>query len=274
MNVIQTPRQCVRIRPLLDAYVSSELLAETNVDVLRHLDECPECTTFTGNRIQSRQLLKRAVSTIEVPAKLRTTIVSGLSRPLPSVKPRRWVEPRHWQAVAAGVALAILSSLVFGTVQRNASRTDRFLTVGWTDHARCALGAGLPDVAPSRESMMASLGGDYNVLLSVADRKLGDYRIRQGHRCRIQGREYAHLVLQKETSLMSVTVARKEAGDEFATPWFGSREVASGTKAGIAVAGFEVPAHFVYVLSNDPSPENQRVAEAVLPSMRSMFREQ
>lgn len=274
MNVIQTQRPCVRFRPLLDSYVSNELLMETNVEVLRHLEECPECATALDNRLRTRQLLKRAVATQAVPEKLRSGVLAGLTQPAPIVAPRaiRRETWRGWQAVAAGVALLMLSGFGLQVINRHHARTDELLAIGWRDHLHCALGAIYSSTPPSREVMMTRLGGEYNVLLSVADRKLGDYRLVEGHRCTVKGRDYAHLVLHKEGALLSVALAKKRGSDEFVAPWFGNREVASATKSGLSTSGFEAPGHVVFVVSNEELGENQRTAEVLAPSIRSILR--
>ena len=44
MNVISHgDSACEKIRGYLDSYISNELLVETNHEVLRHLEGCPDC---------------------------------------------------------------------------------------------------------------------------------------------------------------------------------------------------------------------------------------
>ena len=51
MNVIRfEPRDCQRIRAYLDSYINNELLVETMHDVLRHLEDCRDCTEALAER--------------------------------------------------------------------------------------------------------------------------------------------------------------------------------------------------------------------------------
>lgn len=65
---------CERIEEILDAYVSSELLVETCVEVNRHLARCAECTAAFELRQWMKGVLQRAVYRDSVPAHLRERI--------------------------------------------------------------------------------------------------------------------------------------------------------------------------------------------------------
>ena len=61
---------CEQTRKYLDSYISSELLVETNHDLLRHLDGCAACSAEAEARARLRNRLKAAVQSQDVPPEL------------------------------------------------------------------------------------------------------------------------------------------------------------------------------------------------------------
>src|SRR5512133_1263549 len=92
---------CGRTRKYLDSYISNELLIETNHEVLRHLESCPECSAEADARSMLRGRLKTAVRSqsmpVELPAKIRETIRARESR-----NASAWTMWRWPAAAAAG----------------------------------------------------------------------------------------------------------------------------------------------------------------------------
>ncbi len=54
-------KSCERIRNYLDAYLSSELLVETSLEVLGHLERCPRCERDLSDRQRLKASLKSAI---------------------------------------------------------------------------------------------------------------------------------------------------------------------------------------------------------------------
>jgi anti-sigma factor RsiW len=50
--------QCRDFRELADSYLSDELLVETNHDVIRHLETCPDCRRELAARRELRSKLR------------------------------------------------------------------------------------------------------------------------------------------------------------------------------------------------------------------------
>src|SRR3954447_11548874 len=98
---------CERTRKYLDSYVSNELLVETNHEVLRHLENCGECSAEAEARSQLRGRLKSAVRSLSIPAELPALVRERL-RAEASRKTSDWSWARWQAAGAAAVALAIV----------------------------------------------------------------------------------------------------------------------------------------------------------------------
>jgi anti-sigma factor RsiW len=271
MNVISGQRSCARIQPLLDCYVSNELLAETNSEIVRHLESCTVCGTASEQRLRAKEVLRRSVESIEVDAALRTRIRGKLVEPSAVVSMPR-PAPRARLAVAAAAAFCLFSGLGIYWTERHHAQTGALLGVGWINHRNCTLAGHYPDEIPTQEAMVTKLGPDYRELLTVANQRLGDFRIRQGHRCSHSGRQYAHLILQRGVVLASVAVLKK-AGTE-RMPWRLHPDAAvTGVKEGISIAVYDAGQHMVFVMSNLPDRENERLADGVAPPLRSMLQD-
>src|SRR5688572_30443520 len=74
MNVSQFQPKCEKIRSYFDSYLCNELLIETNHEVLKHLEACPECSSELGTRARLRNGLHQAVRKQPIPAGLEERI--------------------------------------------------------------------------------------------------------------------------------------------------------------------------------------------------------
>lgn len=250
MTVLRGQRECAQIRPLLDGYVSNELLVETGVEVMRHVAECPECLAELNGREQVRANVRRAVQGVRAPSGLEAQILRGIR----SNGRRRDPGWRVLTSIAAAVALLVLAGAAYFH-----RRVDGILHAGFANHLSCTLAGHYPDAIPAQEAMEQRLER-YAPLLTAVRGGLGDgYRIRQGHQCG-SSRRFAHVILQKDTVLMSVSVTRKAARESY--PWKRwAPRLHSAAFQGLEVAGFETGGHLVFVSSNQDRGENRASAE-------------
>ena len=58
--------QCREVRDLLDSFLGQELLVETNHELMRHLEGCPDCRAELDSRRQLRTALQRAFANAEL----------------------------------------------------------------------------------------------------------------------------------------------------------------------------------------------------------------
>lgn len=266
MKVVEGFKSCTRIRPMLDSYLSNELLVETNHDILNHLGECPECHQVLQSRGQMRDLLRRAITTVETPADLQENLAKRLRgvEPLPTARRRR----SQWTwVIAAALAIFAVGGLSIQTVAV-AARQDSLLRVGWTNHVSCTLGGGI--LGRTTDDPGDDLEPQYRQVLSAIREQMGGYRILRAHHCPVNGRRLAHLVLKKEHSLMSVSIMTKEKGERIPPRgWFGmSSPLPAIVASGVEVAGFETSNHLVFVTSNQSRAENMRIATSLAPRLR------
>jgi anti-sigma factor (TIGR02949 family) len=287
---------CEKTRKYLDAYVSNELTVETNHEVLRHIEGCPACAAEVDTRARLRSRLKTAVNAQSVPPELQVRIREQIRTSRPgSAAHLGWLRagwPR-W-AVATAAALVVAAGLwVNDSTERLPALSDRpgqsaylsrvsanlaaILKVGLGDHIHCAIFRKYPKDPQPVEKMEADLGPAYTGLLPVVRSAVPKgYKVIMAHQCSYAGRKFVHLTLEKDGGLLSLVVARKQAGESL--DGLSPAAAASGVRiyqsaAGpYQVAGFDAGNFFAYVVSELRNKENLEIAANVAPAVREFLR--
>ena len=288
MNRIQFGQGgCEKTLRYLDAYISNELTVETNHDVVRHLEACPACSAELDTRTRLRSRLKVAVKAQSVPPELQVRIreqirASGSGNWLNL----KWLSGGRWRwtgAVAAGLVVAA-GLWVNQMPERMPALTDRpgqntyiarvsanlaaVLKVGLGDHIHCSIFRKYPKEPPPIEKMEGELGPTYAGLLPVVRAAVPQgYRVIMAHRCSYAGRHFIHFTLEKDGSLLSLVVARKESGESLANLSRATESSGIPIYQSVAgryeVAGFEAGDYFAYVVSELRSKANLQIAAAM-----------
>ena len=281
---------CEKTRKLLDAYVSNELLIETNQDVARHLAGCPACTSEVEARTQLRTRMRSAVKAQTVPPDLQVRIRQRIG----AAESKSWVFAgwTRW-AVAAAACLAISTGVWLNRpYEKMPDRADRpgqknyiqkistplaaVLRVGLGDHVHCAIYRKPPAPQPV-EQMEADLGPEYKDLLPVVrDQIPAGFRIIMAHQCSFAGRKFVHFTMEKDGALLSLVIARKQEGETLeglsAAAKAGTVEIFQSRADRYQVAGFDAGNFFVYVVSDLRSKANLEVAEQLAPAVQSFLK--
>jgi hypothetical protein len=146
------------------------------------------------------------------------------------------------------------------------------LKIGLGDHVQCAINHRFAEKSLSEEAMAESLGTGYSGVASELKLNApGGYLLTAAHRCRVGGRQFAHLILKKQDGFVSVILTRKQ-GESY--PNEGSIE-SFGVKLheaqldGFQVAGFETPHHLGFFVSGLGAQENLQIASKLAPVLRN-----
>jgi hypothetical protein len=288
---------CEKTRKYLDAYVSNELMVETNYEVLRHIEGCPACGAEVENRTRLRSRLKAAVKAQSVPPELQVRIREQIR----SGRPGSWVDlgwlragwPRWAGATATAAALVVAAGLwVNPPTERMPALSDRpaqntyisrvsanlaaTLKVGLGDHLHCSIFRKYPKDPPPVEKMEGELGPAYAGLLPVVRSAVPQgYKVIMAHQCSYAGRKFVHLTLEKDGGLLSLVVSRKQSGESLdglsaAAEPSGVRIYQSGAGP-YQVAGFEAGNFFAYVVSGLMNKEHLQIASSVAPGVREFL---
>jgi anti-sigma factor RsiW len=270
------PRGCEKIRRYLDSYLDNELLVETNHEVLKHLEGCRECAAVLEGRARAKHLLQRAVQQQRVPVDLTEKIQKRLR----AGAPRRAFSPWRLRlaAVAAMLVLALGGVLAYRqwVHEQIAQQVAALLGIGVEDHVTCGIDHGLAERRFTPEEMAQKLGPDYIGLVSLVREKLpGEYKVVVGHRCRVQDRGFAHLILKREGSTVSLVITAKRAGEQL--PEGAAAVNASGIGLHAArlrdweVAGFETKDYLAFVVSDLSPQQHVTLAASLAPALRDFL---
>jgi anti-sigma factor RsiW len=281
-------KRCERVLNLLDSYVSNELLVETNHEVLQHLEECRACSAALQNRTRTKSLLQRAV-TSEAPAPgLRARLQSRLrNAATEEQKPRQ-----SWQGwpMAAAAALILMLGVyalvrngtgIFSPNTEQASVSEvseqamQVLKIGLGDHVQCAINHRFAERSLSEQTIAELLGEGYaGVANELKVNAPNGYLLTAAHKCKVEGRPFAHLILKKPDGFVSVILTRKE-GESYPSKGSGKTIESFGVKLhqaqldGFQVAGFETSQHLGFFVSGLGAQENLQIASKLAPALRN-----
>jgi len=278
--------QCRRVRSFLDSYLSNELMAETNLEVLKHLEGCVNCARALDDRARIKEQLKSVVLNLQAPDSLRKRIRSDIRR---THKSKFSLTPTWMLAAAAAVVIAVMLGLFFraGTsIDPPKTRplslvatvapgdvSKQILKVGFDDHVYCAIDHGMADKHFTPEQMSKSLGPQYEGLVALVKEKLPkDFDVAVGHRCHYQNREFIHLIMRSQTEVVSLILTQKN-GESFDAAQ--ATELLKGTGIGVHeaswhnlhVAGFETTNHLAFLVSSEGASDSVELATSLLPAV-------
>lgn len=260
-------KSCEAIGRLLDAYVSNELLTETNLDVLDHLDRCADCSAALNSRIEARAALRMAVHQETAPTELLHSIRNAL--------PRRSFVGQQW-AMAAVILLGVfLGGLSIWYVQpwgTASGETERLLNMGLAAYEHCPADAGFD-----------SLGWEYDGLVeAISEEKPFNLNMTGAHRCVFDGRLFINVVLEEANERAFLVVTEKDHEQLFDRGRASALEasgvpVYTSTAGNFQIAGFETGRHLAFVVSKLASDANAQIASSIAalyaPSARSTQKE-
>jgi anti-sigma factor (TIGR02949 family) len=280
---------CERTRKYLDSYITNELLVETNHEVLRHLEHCPDCSAEAEARQQLRARLKSAAKTQPVPPEL-PALVRERIRAEESRKSSSWTWMRWPVAAAASAAFCTLLYVEYrpehlpalgdrpaqnAYIQRISATIATVLKVGLGDHLHCSVFRKKPASVQSAVEMEKELGPEYKGLLPAMRAAAPEgYTVILAHHCSYLKRNFVHLTLEKDGRLMSLVIARKQEGESFSnlTPANEHGTPIFQSNAGLyQVAAFDAGSFFAYVISDMKSRSNLQVAVAAAPAIREVL---
>ena len=236
-----------------------------------------------------RQRLQQAVRNTEVPPYLETRIRARLSEAgVPG--PRFW--GLRWAAVATAVVAIAGATIAYQVgnlrltvgaqesyIAKVSTQVATLMRVGLSDHLHCAFFRKYAKNPPGVEEMVTKLGPNYSGLLPIVKQQVPTgYKVVMAHQCTADGRKYAHLILRNESQLLSVVLAKKQAGESFAIEGILPELMADGTAVyttGVqrfAIASFESRDHLVYFISDLPKDQNTQVMVALAPGVREFLK--
>jgi hypothetical protein len=278
MNV-SSFNQCEKFRRSFDAYLDSELLVETNQEMLRHLSGCPECTQVLNDRARLKQAVRRAVATETVPAELTALIHEKIAERQGGFG---WTLPQ-WALASAFTIIVALSGVVLRSnlfIPAGSPTVQQLMHIGLIDHVRCALMLenwkhfiSLDEMTHATDT--TALGPDFLPLVPLVQEKIGSgFVLVQGHRCVVDNREYIHLILTGHGgTILSLVITRKDDALSFDRAHIAATLKASGIPVfqdqedQLQIAAFETSRYMAFLVSNLDNAGSTKVAARLVPSV-------
>ena len=281
---------CERTRRYMDSYVSSELLVETNHEVLRHLESCPSCAAELEVRARIKSRLKTAVQSQSVPPELQARVREALrhesratfawtrwamaAAAMLVIGLASWIEVPRWTRPALPDLADRRGQDIF--IQKVSASLSAVLKVGLGDHIHCSIFRKYPKNPPSVGEMAEKLGPAYQDLVPLVKSRVSEeYRIILAHQCGYQGRRFVHLTLSNGSNLVSLVITRKQPEESLQA--LGVSDHPSGVPIYQAaaqsydVAGFETDQFLAYVVSDLGAKQNLQIADNLAPSVRQFL---
>ena len=255
--------QCREVRDLADSFLSEQLLVETNHEMLRHLEGCPDCRAELDARRALRTAIQRAflnADALHVREDFARDIgprLRSVSRGAGLLSRRRAAAAAALAALAAGAGLFLLPDDV-----------DEMALDAVGDHRNCAVRFRLAEKPISLEDAERRYAPWYGWLRDTPPAELvlsaGPVRIVERHACVFNGRRFAHVVLQFQGQTVSLLVTedrrwRPNLTDGEGRPHLVSQPVADG----VSVLSFSTSRHRVSFVSNLGEAELREVAEGL-----------
>jgi anti-sigma factor RsiW len=199
--------ECRNVRELADSYLSDQLLVETNHELLRHLETCPDCHADIDGRRALRDRLRAAFGRAEE-LRPRPELAAELGSTLRALQPgiSRRSLLQSWWTLAAGVALAAGGGL-FVRSSNSRSRFAALAREAAGDHQNCAVTFRLAERPILLDDAGRRYGAPYAALATFEPPAVaGGLEMLERHACVYQGRRFGHVVFRYRGALASLLV--------------------------------------------------------------------
>jgi anti-sigma factor RsiW len=261
--------QCRELRDLADAFIGEELLVETNHEILRHLESCPECRGDIAARREVRSRLKAAFarSADLAPSQpwlsdLRTRLHTEHA----STR-RTWTSALAWLAAAATVLIAVGIGAFAVSGSRGAEALVALARTAVGDHRNCAVKFNLAEKPIPLDQAARRYDPLYQVFettpaATVAARN-GTIQVVERHSCVFEGRRFAHVVMKYQGELVSLLVTADGLPPLTRLPAPGEGGQALSPGDGFNVVYQHAQGHTVFVVASGSGSIVRDVADAI-----------
>lgn len=275
--------KCQDFRELIDSYLCSELLTETNHEVLRHLEQCGNCREIIEERRIFRSRLRSAVQNCEelkICEKFKANLQNSLRNNISSEKSSKksfLFGSYSWAAVAAGFLIMAVFGVWFfqnqnvnnpiNIAENNQNEQSIYLqNIALGDHQNCAVNYKLTE-----EPIEIDLSAPQYVSLREGvivplKKEFGQCKFVESHICKYEGHSFTHLVFDYEGKMLSILLTdlndRKSLEGNY---------IAHLSEQGYQIAHFDVDKKAIFVISDLPAPRNSTVAEVLETPLRQQL---
>jgi len=273
---------CQDFRELIDSYLCSELLTETNHDVLRHLENCADCRKVIVARRAVRRHLKSAVRnapqfqigrnfTHNLKTQLRHEALKETEDRTGSL-----FGLRTWLAVAAGLILTVTFGFFFlkgmnepvkadrddppatdrSPYQTGRLSPDHLVNVAFGDHQHCAINHGTVEPVGHADTP-AKYAEAAEIVMPQMKSILDGAELQSTHTCEYRRTKFTHLIVRRNGEILSVMLTPKTDAENL------GEKIEHYTSPKYRLDRFDVEDTAVFVVSAYNDQINAHVAEVL-----------
>ena len=262
--------ECREVRPLIEAFVSEQLLVETTQAIVAHVERCPGCRAEVDGLRRMRAAIRSAVETsadLSPRAEFLSMLTPRLQTEAARGRPAR-MRRRAWMAIAASLLIVVASAV--GLREWSASTLEALLHAAVGDHRFCALTFKLAERPIPLAEAAQRFGGVHALLAAVEPATTtlsgGPLRVMERHSCVFEGRRFVHIVLLYKDEPVSLLVPTDL--DQVSSDLWRVGPPTDGTTAvtvseGFHVASFRSARYVVFVVSSLNDRDLQEVATVI-----------
>jgi len=270
--------QCREFKEISEAYLSDELLVETNLQVFGHLENCPKCRADFAVRRELRAKIRGTVKNspeFQIDPVFANRLSANLKEA--ALSESRWHKilfaPKFLIPGMASLLFAVTLGYVFLTVPNSqvefAQQSQNNVIKGLTEISLKAAG-NHEDCALEKLQMWEAMSSrDYaekavyteKVVKSLRANFSENIEMLHAHDCIFEGKLFTHVILRKDGHIVSVFFDKSdvmpEAGDSTMASIICEKE------KGFQIASFQKDKQAIFVISDLSETENLSIARTL-----------
>ncbi len=273
--------QCREFSEISEAYLSDELLVETNIQVFHHLESCPKCRQQFAEKRQLRKRIKTTFSKKDdfqidpvfagiLKENLRATIRKQSKRRSPFLSPSFLVP-----AMAVVLIVFTFGFLFLNSPDKNGDRVffPPGITKGLTQISLIAAGNHKDCALEKLEQWESMSKSDFQQKAFFTEKVLDPLKAKfseniemlHSHNCIYEGKEFTHVILRKNGHIVSVFI---DITDNLPVNDATSAQITSEHENGLQVASFLKDNRAIFVISDLSETENLTAARTLFDSLK------
>jgi len=269
--------QCREFNEISEAYLSDELLVETNIQVFRHLENCPKCREQFAAKRELRNKVCAAVKRtpeFQINPAFATRLSANLKQT--ALRESGWrkflVAPKLLiPAMASLLIFAALGFVLFSSVNKTTeiTQTSKSLNQGLIEISQKAAGSH-EDCALKKKQMWEKMAGrDYAEKAIYTEKVAKPLQAKFSENIEMlhahdEGKEFTHVILRHGTQIVSVFFRKSEATPEVYNT--ADASIICEKEKGFQVASFKYKDQAIFVVSEMTEAENLNVARTLSDS--------
>ncbi len=275
--------QCREFRDISEAYLSDQLLVETNLQVFGHMENCPKCREEFAGRRELRRKLRSAVknaSEFQIDPVFSKRLTADIKEKAlyQSAWRKFFFAPKLLIPVMASLLVAAALGFVFLSSPNKPSeilQAQRGITQGLIeislkavgDHEDCALEKLQMWKAMSKRDYAEKAVYTEKVVKPLQANFSEQIEMLHAHDCIFEGKRFTHVILRKSTHIVSVFFDKSDVMPEADNS--SNASIISEKENGFQVASFQKNSQAIFVVSDMSETENLNVARTLSDAFSS-----